>query len=148
MRFGIGFVLTKEEEECVAPIAHLCYAAGTLANDFYSFDVECDMLQEERKTEKAATMMNVVWLYMQHENSSPSAAKERTRQVICDYEKRFLQEMHAFFEDEVVCTPRLRVYLTGISFFIPGNVVWSMSCPRYHPELCDKAETLLQSYAG
>jgi hypothetical protein len=147
MRFGMGFVLSEEEEKRVGPIASLCYAAAALANDFYSFDVEWDTLQGQKNSEQPATMTNIVWLYMQRDNLSAHDAKERARQVIRGYEKKFLQEMHAFIANEEICSPKLRIYLTALALFIPGNVTWSMSCPRYNPELCTEAEALLQSDA-
>jgi len=48
MRFGMGIVLTDEEERLIGPIAKPCFAALGLANDFYSFDIEWD---EFRQTE-------------------------------------------------------------------------------------------------
>ncbi|CAG8178600.1 unnamed protein product, partial [Penicillium nalgiovense] len=40
MRFGMGIVLTPEEEETVAPIVRPCFAALGQANDYHSFDIE------------------------------------------------------------------------------------------------------------
>lgn len=40
MRFGMGILLTLEEDEMIAPIVKQCYFALGLSNDYFSFDVE------------------------------------------------------------------------------------------------------------
>jgi hypothetical protein len=30
-------------------------------------------------------------------------------------------------------SPHLEIYLTALGYQIPGNFVWSLTCPRYHP---------------
>ena len=64
MRFGMGFTLTREEEERTAPVIKPCFAALGLANDYYSFDIEWKEFQEEKTSDENPTMTNAVWLYM------------------------------------------------------------------------------------
>ncbi|KAJ5094984.1 geranylgeranyl pyrophosphate synthase [Penicillium argentinense] len=40
-------------------------------------------------------------------------------------------------------TPNSAKYLKALAFQMPGNVAWSLRCPRYHPERCSEAEGLL-----
>ncbi|KAL4994894.1 isoprenoid synthase domain-containing protein [Aspergillus recurvatus] len=40
--------------------------------------------------------------------------------------------------------PHLLEYLKAEAYQIPGNVAWSLRCPRYHPELCEDAAALLR----
>ncbi|KAJ5624352.1 isoprenoid synthase domain-containing protein [Penicillium lagena] len=143
MRFGMGILLTEEEEKRVAAIVKPCFAALGLANDYYSFHIEWDEFQQTDDSD-AATMTNAVWLYMKWENISIHEAKEKVRQVVCDYEIQFQQRMGDFIANKELCSPKLHEYLRALAFQIPGNIVWSLRCPRYHPELCAEGETLLQ----
>lgn len=145
MRFGMGIILTKEEEKQVASIIKPCFAALGLANDFYSFDIEWDEFQQTDHTDKTPTMTNAVWLYMKWDNISIDEAKVKVQQVVRDYETEFQQRMNDFVTDKEQCSPNAREYLRALAFQIPGNIVWSLRCPRYHPELCDEGEALLQS---
>lgn len=148
MRFGMGILLTNEEEKRVASIVKPCFAALGLANDFYSFDIEWDEFQQMDDTDKTPTMTNAVWLYMKWENISIDEAKDRVRQVVRDYETEFQQRMNIFVADQEECSPKLREYLRALAFQIPGNIVWSLRCPRYHPELCIEGEALLNCGAA
>ncbi|KAL2847042.1 isoprenoid synthase domain-containing protein [Aspergillus pseudodeflectus] len=109
MRFGMGILLTPEEQARTAPIVKPCYAALGLANDYFSFEIEWEEFQrEEDKT--AMTNANV--------------------EEFCAGEGK----------DE----PKLQEYLRAQGHQVPGNVAWSLRCPRYHPWLCREAGELLQ----
>jgi hypothetical protein len=147
VRFGMGIILTQEEENRLASIVKPCFAALGLANDYYSFDIEWNEFQQEKSAGENPTMTNAVWLYMQWDNLPIDEAKERVRQVVRDYETRYQQQMNNFIADKEQCSSKLRDYLRALAFQIPGNIVWSLRCPRYHPELCAEGEALLQSTA-
>ncbi|KAJ5202050.1 uncharacterized protein N7498_006713 [Penicillium cinerascens] len=147
MRFGMGIVLTKEEENRTASIARSCYAALGLANDYYSFDIEWKEFQQEKSAEGTSTMTNAVWLYIQWEDLSIDAAKEKVRQVVHNYEQEYQKKMNAFIADKEQCPPHLAEYLRALAFQIPGNIVWSLRCPRYHPESSVEGYFLLGSGA-
>jgi hypothetical protein len=142
----MGLFLTKEEEKRTAPIVKPCFAALGLANDYYSFDIEWKEFQEEKSAGGNPTMTNAVWLYMQWENLSVDDAKERVRQVVRKYESEYQKRVDAFRADGEQCSPKLSLYLKALAYQIPGNIVWSLRCPRYHPELCAEAEGLLRDY--
>lgn len=145
MRFGMDIVLTKEEENLTASIVKPCFAALGLANDYYSFDIEWKEFQQEKNAEETSTMTNAVWLYIQWEDLSIDAAKEKVRQVVRNYEQEYQQQMNAFIVDKEQCPPHLAEYLRALAFQIPGNIVWSLRCPRYHPESCAEGDSLLRS---
>ncbi|KAL4801265.1 isoprenoid synthase domain-containing protein [Aspergillus unguis] len=139
MRFGMGILLTKEEQRLIEPLVKPCYAALGLANDYFSFDIEWEEFQHEDK----ATMTNAVWLFMQWENLDVEQAKERVRNVVNQYEKQYLNNIAGYAagckEDD-----KILGYLNAQKYQIPGNLAWSLRCPRYHPELCEEASKLLQ----
>ncbi|KAL6230730.1 hypothetical protein BDW75DRAFT_234182 [Aspergillus navahoensis] len=104
MRFGMGILLSEEEQKMVEPLVKPCYAALGLANDYFSFDIEWEEFQREGDR---TTMTNAF---------AAGPGKER---------------------------PCLLEYLKAEGYQIPGNVAWSLRCPRYHPELCGDAALLL-----
>lgn len=144
MRFGMGILLTKEEEEILAPITKPCFAALGLANDFYSFDIEWKEFQEKLLHEKSPTMTSAVWLYMTWEGLSVTEAKHKTRLLVRRYEQSFQDQITPFIQGDERCSPKLSRYLNALTFQIPGNVAWSLRCPRYHPELGSEATELLK----
>lgn len=123
MRFGMGILLTKEEEEVLAPITKPCFAALGLANDYYSFDIEWKEFQEAGPHKENPTMTNSVWLYMTWQSLPVAEAKEMTRQVVRKYEKDFQVQMNHFIADKEQCSPKLARYLKALAYQIPGNIV-------------------------
>ncbi|KUL89338.1 hypothetical protein ZTR_03640 [Talaromyces verruculosus] len=146
MRFGMGIILTSEEEESLAPIVKPCYAALGLANDYFSFDVEWEELQADDSGKK--TMTNLVWLFMQWYKIDIAEAKERVREVTNQYEREYQQQVKVFMATEGKGNAKIGTYLKALGHQIPGNVVWSLRCARYHPELCEDASKLLSGDHG
>lgn len=146
MRFGMGIVLTPEEEERLAPIVKPCYAALGLANDYFSFDVEWEEFQADDSGK--TTMTNLVSLFMQWYKIDIPQAKERVREVTNQYEREYQQQVNNFMTTEGRGNAKIETYLKALGHQIPGNIVWSLRCPRYHPELCEDASKLLSGDHG
>ncbi|RGP63178.1 geranylgeranyl pyrophosphate synthase [Fusarium sporotrichioides] len=110
--FGLGFTLTDEEHEMLAPIIHPCYAALALTNDYFSFNKECDESQKSKDYE----FTNATKVLMDLEGLDADAAKDLVKQKANSY------------------AVRLCLYLDALSFEMMGNLIWNLNCPRYHPE--------------
>jgi hypothetical protein len=130
MLFGMGMTLTKEEDEQLAKIIRPCYAALALANDYFSFDREW----QESQAEGGSKPLNAVWLYMQWQGVSVPTAKQFVREATNRYEEQFLDLDRQFKSEHAPISDKLDKYLRGLSYQVSGNVVWSLNCPRYHPE--------------
>lgn len=141
MRFGMGIRLSNEEQRIIEPIVKPCYAALGLANDYFSFDIEWQEFQSE--SDKTA-MTNAVWLFMQWDGLDIQQAKRRVREVTNRYEKEYKQRVAEFVAGEGKDNIKLQSYLKAEGHQIPGNVAWSLRCPRYHPELCTEAARALR----
>ncbi|KAE8152335.1 isoprenoid synthase domain-containing protein [Aspergillus avenaceus] len=142
MRFGMGILLTEDENATVAPIIKTCHAALGLANDYFSFDVEW---REFEKQSKKGSMTNAVWLFMQWNNVDIPEAKRLVQKVTNQYEQEYLRRVENFINGEGRDAAKLHTYLKAQGLQIPGNIAWSLRCPRYHPELCDEAASLLEN---
>ncbi|KAL4938163.1 hypothetical protein BDV06DRAFT_215327 [Aspergillus oleicola] len=108
MRFGMGIILTEEEQKQIEPIVKPCYAALGLANDYFSFHIEWDEFQAKSNN---TTMTNA--------NITEFATGDGKGNI------------------------KLQNYLEAQGYQVPGNVAWSLRCPRYHPWLCKEAASLL-----
>lgn len=130
MLFGMGLTLTEQEDECLAEIIRPCYASLALANDYFSFDREWEEAQEPGAPEPA----NAVWLYMRWQGVDIPTAKRLVREATNVYERRFLESCERFRRTSPYASAKLDLYLRSLSYQVSGNVVWSLNCPRYHPE--------------
>ncbi|USP73611.1 fusicoccadiene synthase [Curvularia clavata] len=101
--FGMGIILSEEEDAELDPIRKPCYAALGLANDYFSFDRD-------------------------------NAAKEMTKQATKRYEEEFLEKCTEYRRAYAPLPEKLDRYLDALAYQVSGNVVWSLNCPRYHPE--------------
>jgi hypothetical protein len=140
----MGIRLTPEEERGLAPVVKPCYAALGLANDYFSFDVEWQEFQSASSGKR--TMTNLVWLFMQWDQVDVEEAKRRVREVTNRSEDEYRQRMEGFLAKEGRGNDKLKTYLNALGHQIPGNMAWSLRCPRYHPELCDDASALIERY--
>jgi hypothetical protein len=130
MLFGMGMTLTKEEDAELKDIVYPCYAALGLANDYFSFDREYEELQQS----EAKSLTNAVWLYMHWHDVDVPTAKSMVREATNKYEKQFQSMSETFRNTHAPLSDKLDCYLRALAYQISGNVVWSLNCPRYHPE--------------
>ncbi|KAK6525457.1 hypothetical protein TWF694_005593 [Orbilia ellipsospora] len=132
--YGMGIKLTDEQHVRARQILRPCFSQLLLVNDFYSFNEEYrEMLELGQKS-----MLNAVWLFMQWEKLDVDSAKERLRQTIIHFERKWREDRKEFIEN---CLPEdagLLAYVEEYTLTIPSNLIWSISCPRYHPELRPK----------
>jgi len=129
--FGMGMTLTEEEDHQLEPVRKPCYAALSLANDFFSFDRE---YAEFKNTDTTQTLTNAVWLHMQWYNTDVHEAKRMTLEATRRYEGQFLKICEEFRQDNTPIPAKLDTYLDTLAYQVSGNVVWSLNCPRYHAE--------------
>ncbi|KAI1840688.1 hypothetical protein JX266_013095 [Neoarthrinium moseri] len=61
-------------------------------------------------------------------------AMQICRQLIKDYVSRYLQTMEEIKVNTSISSD-LRKYLQAMLYSISGNVVWSLTCPRYNPDV-------------
>jgi ophiobolin F synthase len=129
--FGMGMTLTEEEDIQLDPIRDQCYAALSLANDFFSFDRE---YTEFKDSGKSQTLRNSVWLHMQWYNVDVADAKTMTLRATKRYEQEFLKSCEEFRQQNAPVSEKLDKYLDALAYQVSGNVVWSLNCPRYYTE--------------
>ncbi|KAF3150375.1 hypothetical protein TWF569_004760 [Orbilia oligospora] len=129
--FGMAIELSDKETNLLADIVRPCFAALSLTNDYFSFEVE----YREFLDTGADTLVNCVWLFMQWEKQDVEAAKNTVRRRINEFERDFLRRREELEKCYAEYDPRLLQYLESLFYTIAGNVIWSSTCPRYNPEL-------------
>lgn len=136
MLFGMGILLTTEEESLLEDVIRPAYAASGLTNDYFSFDREWSEREATRKDSvPPEPMTNAVWLCMGWYNLSAKEAKEMVKQETMKYEEEFDTKRRAFLKANLACSDNVRKCLDGVAQMIVGNVAWSLRCPRYRHEL-------------
>lgn len=142
MLFGLGETLTKEEDSLLAPIIRPCYASLALANDYFSFHREWAEYQSAQSSSSSspdapsaapAAPINLVYLYTQWQSVDIPTAKRLVREAANRFEADFLRKCEDF-KKSGQSNDKLDRYLRGLQYQVSGNVVWSLNCPRYHPE--------------
>jgi len=128
MLFGMGMKLSKDEEARATKIVGPCYAALGLANDYFSFDIEYDDFTNSNQK----TMTNSVWHNMQWYSVDVDDAKLLVKEQTIKYELEF-HILRKGFACKYPTFYNLHHYLTALSYQVIGNIVWSLECPRYHP---------------
>ncbi|KAK6525835.1 hypothetical protein TWF281_010878 [Arthrobotrys megalospora] len=127
----MGIELSEEETNLLADIVRPCFAALSLTNDYFSFEVE----YREFLDTGADTLVNCVWLFMQWEKLDVEAAKNTVHRRINEFERDFLRRREELEKCYTGYDPRLLQYLESLFYTIAGNVIWSSTCPRYNPGL-------------
>lgn len=128
MLFGMGMTLTQEEDKQLADFIRPCFASLALANDYFSFEREWEEAQNG-----GPKPTNAVWLFMQWNGVDASIAKRLVREASNRYESRFLELCDQFRQRNAPVSEKIDRYLRGLTYQVSGNVVWSLNCPRYHP---------------
>ena len=102
-----------------------------LVNDYFSFDREYDEFQASGESQ---TLTNSVWLHMEWHNVDIAAAKRMVKQAVWHYERRFLDLCAEYRCEYSSLSDHVDRHLRALAYQVSGNVVWSLNCPRYHPD--------------
>ena len=133
MLFGVGVAMTDEEFTKIEDLAYPAYAALGLTNDCFSFDREYADREAAPSGLEERPMTNAVWLCMQWSDVDIAQAKEMVRKKALAYEDEYASRKSSFLLGNPDSS-KFRLCLDGLSQILIGATVWSLSCPRYHPE--------------
>ncbi|KAL4891304.1 isoprenoid synthase domain-containing protein [Aspergillus ambiguus] len=127
-RFAYKLTLTGEEEQLVTPLTQLIMNVLTLHNDYFSWDKENEFYNS---SEEKLPMSNAVTLYMKWYSMSVEDAKDAIRAVAVQKEQEYLQKKEKFLGEQPV-SPAIMRWLNIMEHMVSGNLLWSLTCPRYH----------------
>lgn len=125
--FGMALTILEEELDLCKQLARPAYVALSLTNNLFSWEKERD--QAER--DGIPHVINAIWVLIHERSITELEAKDLCRAKI----KESVAEYTCVVEDSKK-NPDLsldvRKYLEALQYSISGNLVWSLSCPRYN----------------
>ena len=106
------------------------YIAFTLQNDIYSYEKELNLSKRKGRE----TIVNAVWLLTQQRSIGVDEAKEICKRETRKYVAEYLDVVKEARESTTLSLD-LKRFLEAILLTMSGNVVYSLTCPRYHPQI-------------
>ena len=126
---GMAITLSEAELQHCEAIVRPAWIALGLQNDYYSWDKEVRSARSHGRT----NVVNAIAVLMQEhsviEDQAKQLCKEKTRDLVLEY-NRSVEESRSRTE----LSYDMRRYLEALRYSLSGNAVWSLTCPRYHPE--------------
>ena len=139
----MALTIPEEEIELCMELARPGYAALSLANDLFSWAKE----REDARRLGQPHVVNAIYVLMSEHSISESEAQNLCRAKLQEVVAEFVGIVNET-KQRLDLSLDLRTYIEAVSFSISGNLVWSLYCPRYHPEARYNARQLLMMERG
>lgn len=128
--FGLGLHIPEHELQLCRELMANAWIAVGLQNDLWSWPKERDAAKQHGKDH----VVNAIWVLMQEHQTDVDGAMQICRELIVEYVAKYLEVIEVTKNDESISLD-LRKYLDVMLYSISGNVVWSLECPRYNPDV-------------
>lgn len=125
----MALTIPEEEMEECKQLVQPAFAAISLTNDLFSWEKERDAAKDGGQPH----VMNAIWVLMRELCISEDEAKVVCRAKIKESVTEYLVTLRKTRTSHDL-SPDLRTYVEAIQYSLSGNLVWSIYCPRYHPE--------------
>nr|POE90124.1 fusicoccadiene synthase [Quercus suber] len=135
--FAMGLTIPEHEFSLSKSLSFASWSALALTNDLYSWEKE----RKEASRKGETHVMNAIWVLMVEHDILELEAKERYRSIIRQNVADAIRISNETNENTMLSIS-LRRYIQAILFSISGNLVWSIYCPRYHPDIEYNQEVL------
>ncbi|PCG91803.1 Terpenoid synthase [Penicillium occitanis (nom. inval.)] len=139
--FGMGLTIPEHEMSLCKELDRPAWEALALTNDLYSWEKERDDAAKAGES----LVVNAIWVLMQEYSISEPEAKDLCRQKIKESVSRAVK-IAEDTKKRTDLSPDLRQYTDAITYSVSGNLVWSIYCPRYHPEEVERNNIFLSDY--
>src|SRR6478609_5518644 len=124
MKFGMNLTVPAEEMDECERLTRPVWLAASLTNDIQSWEKE-----RAHAAEKSDT--NAVWVLMKQESLTEEKAKIRVLQLIKYKVTEFCETIQSL-DGRKDLSPGSKCLVEVAQYMISGNLIWGMSCPRYH----------------
>ncbi|KAJ4361011.1 uncharacterized protein N0V89_001580 [Didymosphaeria variabile] len=126
--FGMGLTIPESDmDKCNKDTAPAC-AAIALANDLFSWDKERDLA----KRDNLPHIVNAVWVIMGQYSVSEEEARKICHSKVVELVEEYKETVERYKNDQSICLD-LKKYAEALLYNISGNLIWSLTCPRYNP---------------
>ena len=139
----MALIIPEAEMSLCKDLVRSAWAAVGLINDLYSWEKE---YEAARKSEQPH-IVNAIWVIMRELSISAEEAKVVCREKIEESVAEYLVVVQQARVNPDISSD-LRTYVEAIQYSLSGNLVWSVYCPRYHPEASYDSATLLMMEAA
>jgi len=126
----MGITIPEHESELCAKLMRPAWIAAGLTNDLFSWEKEYEAAVKNGQ----ANVSNAIWVLMGEHSITTEEAKTICRQKIKEAVAEYVEIVKLSRNDTSISLD-LRRYIEAMQYSLSGNVIWSLSCPRYHPEL-------------
>ncbi|KAH7026801.1 fusicoccadiene synthase [Macrophomina phaseolina] len=126
--FGMGIRIPEHEVDRCRELMRPAWIAAGLTNDLFSWPKE----HEAAKRRGEKHVVNAIWVLMQERSCGAEEAQQICRKMIKEAVAEYVQIVRSATADESLSSD-LRKYIVAMQYSISGNVVWSLTCPRYNP---------------
>lgn len=127
--FGMGITIPEGESELCARLMRPAWIAAGLTNDLFSWAKEHEAAMRNGQPD----VVNAIWVLMGEHSITEAQAKKLCREKIKVAVADYLQVIKENCNNTNISLD-LRKYIIAMQYSLSGNVVWSLQCPRYHPE--------------
>jgi hypothetical protein len=127
--FGMGLTIPESDmEKCTKDTQSAC-AAIALANDLFSWEKERDAA----KRDNMPHIVNAVWVIMGQYAVSEEEARKICHSKVVELVEEYKETVERYKNDQSICLD-LKKYVESLLYNISGNLIWSLTCPRYNPK--------------
>ncbi|KJZ80130.1 hypothetical protein HIM_00844 [Hirsutella minnesotensis 3608] len=128
--FGMGLHIPAHELDTCRSLMAPAWAAVALQNDLFSWPKEHDAAQRRRQ----GHVVNAIWVLMQEHGAGVVEVPSICRQYIKKHVAEYVQIVQDS-KGNMLLSRDLRKYVEAMPYSISGNIIWSLSCPRYNPRV-------------
>lgn len=128
LMFGCRIAATDKERQTCFDLGHPAWTALSLTNDLFSWEKEHRSAVASHKS----YISNALFIIMKEKGMNLNEAKELCRRLIRENMLKYMQVLKDVKEPNRY-PPNVVQLLEALLYVMSGNLVWSASCPRYHP---------------
>ena len=133
----MALTIPEKEMNLCKQLVRPAFAALSLTNDLFSWNKERDAAEKNGQPH----VVNAIWVLMGELSIPESEAKAVCREKIKESVADCLVKVKEA-KSNLELSPDLRTYVEAIQYSVSGNLIWSLECPRYHPEASYDSATL------
>ncbi|KAF1993843.1 terpenoid synthase [Amniculicola lignicola CBS 123094] len=126
--FGMGLTIPEEDKGRATEATVSAFGVIALTNDLFSWERERDAA----KRDGMPHVMNAIYVLMGQHNVSEEEAKQMCHEKIVELVQEYKAIVEKYKNDTSSCID-LRKYIEALQCNISGNLIWSLTCPRYNP---------------
>ena len=129
LTFGLALTIPEHEEGLRDELSRPAFYALILTNDLFSWHKERDAAERD-----GTFVFNAVQILMREHSITELEAKELCRATINKYAAESVRISEETKGNSDISLD-LRKYVEATQYAMSGNLVWSVYCPRYNPEV-------------